>query len=197
MVIFGQRCTSCEISLRVSARRKQKHLFGRDGALSAGLLRAILPLGALAAAALAVGGCEKSPPETRLERAGEALGQATTELANLDTRIEQTEALLNELRASRREQRDRVRTLEEVLDARATDVALFRAVQKALLDDDRLQAAAIAVTVEEGVVSLHGIVRTQAAKNRAVALASQTAGVHDVVSMIQIDDPQTASSGRP
>ena len=41
-------------------------------------------------AALVLAGCDKPPPEAQLTAAGEALGEATTELADLDTRIEQT-----------------------------------------------------------------------------------------------------------
>lgn len=151
--------------------------------------RAAKSFGALALVATALAACEKAPPETQLAAAGEALGEATTELADLNTRIEQTETLLDQLRADRREQRDTVRTLEERLEARATDVAVFRAVQTALLDEPSLQNAAIAVDVEERAVTLSGVVRTQQEASQAVAIARQTAGVANVSSKIWINDP--------
>lgn len=150
---------------------------------------------ATVAAAFFLAGCDKPPPEAQLASAGKALGEATTELSDLDSRIEQTEALLFELRQDRRKQRDRVRTLEQRLEARATDVAVFRAVQTALLEDERLQDAAIAVDVEDGVVTLSGIVSTVEQAGHAVLISEETAGVESVSSRIQVNDPQAGEKG--
>lgn len=140
--------------------------------------------------AFLLAGCEKQAPETQLAAAGEALGEATTELSDLNSRIEQTEALLDQLRAERRQQRDRVRTLEQRLEARATDVAIFRAVQSALLGDEQLQDVAIFVDVEDGAVTLNGVVRSKEEADRAVTLSTETAGVNSVSTRIRVNDPQ-------
>ena len=143
--------------------------------------------------AFVLSGCQPTPPETELQAADEALGEATIVLAELDTRIEQTEDLLDDLRAERREQRDTVRTLEQRLEARATDVAIFRAVQTALLDDEQLHEVAISADVEDRVVSLGGVVRSEEEARRAATLAAEVPGVDGVTSRIRVDDPQAGS----
>lgn len=151
------------------------------------------PLAATLAAALLLSGCGKPAPESELAEAGEALGEATTELTGLNTRIEETEMLLGELRAERRKQRDTVRTLEQRLEARATDVAIFRAVQTTLLNDEQLQEVAITVDVEDKAVTLDGVVRTKEEAGRAINLSKQVAGVASVASRIRVDDPRADS----
>jgi len=148
---------------------------------------------AVLVAAAMLAGCGKPAPETQLAAAGEALGEATTELSDLNTRIDQTEALLDELRAERRKQRDTVRTLEQRLEARATDVAIFRAVQTMLLNNEQLQEVAITVDVEDKAVTLGGVVRTMEEAALAVNLSKQVAGVARVASRIRIDNPQAGN----
>lgn len=150
----------------------------------------------LAAIVLTLAACGQSTPEQRLEAAGEALEDTSSELETVTTRIDETEALLDELRSKKRKLTNKVRTLEQRVAARATDVALFRAVQGALLENDALSEAAIGVNVDDGEVTLRGVVRTQQQADTAVALAQQTAGVERVRSRIQIDDPAAgAASG--
>lgn len=139
---------------------------------------------------LFLSGCGKPAPEARLEAVGEALDDSTAELVDLDTRIRQTEAALERLRSERRRLRDEVRTLEQRLEARATDVALFRAVQGTLLENEDLQEAAIAVNVEDGAVTLSGVVRTEKELQQAVSIAKEVAGVGSVESKIRIDNPE-------
>lgn len=149
-------------------------------------LRIILPL---ALATLALSGCAKPAPETQLERVGEALDDSTSQLENLNTRIDQSEALLEQLRQERRELKDEVRTLEQRLNARATDVAVFRAVQTALLNDDALQESAIAVSVEDRIVTLSGEVRSDAELQRSIEISKGIAGVTDVMSRLRVYKP--------
>ena len=148
---------------------------------------------AVLVAAAMLAGCGKPAPETQLVAAGEALGEATTELSDLNTRIDRTEALLDELRAERRKQRDTVRTLEQRLEARATDVAIFRAVQTMLLNDEQLQEVAITVDVEDKAVTRGGVVRTMEEAALAVNLSKQVAGVARVASRIRVDNPQAGN----
>lgn len=132
-------------------------------------------------------GCGDSPPESRLKAVGEDLERSTSELEELDARVETAENELENLREQRRELRGEVLTLEERLEARATDVALFRAVQSALLNEEMLQESAVAVGVEDGEVTLSGIVRSEDELQRAVNIAREVAGVDRVRSTIRVE----------
>ena len=139
--------------------------------------------------------CGESTPEARLEAAGEDLSDSTSELASLNVQIEETETKLEQLRDERRDLRDRVRTLEERLEARATDVAIFRAVQSALLEDTSLAESAIGVSVDDGRVTLTGMVRSVEERAQALAIAKQIAGVASVSSKIRVNNPAATGPG--
>jgi osmotically-inducible protein OsmY len=158
------------------------------------LRRTVCQLGIATLMALALTGCSKASPEERLKAVGDDLSDTTTELAGLNAQIDKTETALEQLRDKRRDLRDRVRTLEQRLEVRATDVALFRAVQSALLEDETLRESAIGVSVDEGRVTLTGIVLSTLEARRALNLARQTAGVDDVTSKLRVRDPSTAGS---
>lgn len=78
-------------------------------------------------------------------------------------------------------------TLEERLAARATDVAVFRAVQTALLQEPALADTAIKVHVEHGKVSLHGVVPSEEQRERAIVISRATPGVGSVISRLRLD----------
>jgi osmotically-inducible protein OsmY len=132
-------------------------------------------------------GCDRPAPEERLQSAGEQLDSAEESLESLDTRIDELEATLAALRNERRRTEERLLTLEERVAARATDVALFRAVQSAVLEDEPLSQSAIAVDARKGVVTLTGLVPSAELRDRAVQLAADTAGVDRVVSRIDLE----------
>lgn len=152
--------------------------------------RFVGPFGALILATTLTA-CGKPAPETQLEKAADAFDEALTELDDLDSRIDSTYDLLEDLRAQRREQKKQVRTLEEQVDARATDVAIFRAAQTALLNDSALQDAALAVDVEDSVVTIKGSVSDPEQRRRAISLATNTPGVDRVLSRIRVVEPAT------
>jgi osmotically-inducible protein OsmY len=139
-------------------------------------------------------GCGQDTPEERLEAAGERLQQAEITLEEIEQQIGRHQDELVTLTKQRRKMKDRLLTLEERLAARATDVALFRAVQAAILATSELEQSAIAVQAEDGVITLSGIVAEQAEKDSAILVASETPGVARVVSRISIDDPAADSS---
>lgn len=147
------------------------------------------PFGIVLLLFIVLSACGDSTPEARLEAVGDDLDETIDELINLDKQIEEIESNLGQLRSKRRDLRDKMRTLEQRLDARATDVAIFRAVQSALLEDSELQESAISVSVEDGAVTLTGVVRREEAARRAISLSKQTTGVHSVSSQIQVNDP--------
>lgn len=145
---------------------------------------------AAAGAALLLAACSGESPESRLSEAGEQVEEVEDDLASLKARIDETEQTLDRLRARRSNMKDRLRTLEERLAARATDVALFRAVQSALLDEPGLKETAINVLVEDSVVTLVGSVPSAADRERALEIARNTPGAAEIRSRLRIDDPQ-------
>ena len=139
-------------------------------------------------------GCDRPAPEERLQSAGEQLDSAQDSLESLDTRIDELEETLAALTKERRRTEGRLLTLEDRVEARATDVALFRAVQSALLEDDPLSQSAIAVDARKGVVTLTGLVKSAGLRDRAVQLAAETAGVDRVVSRIDVESGEGAGT---
>jgi osmotically-inducible protein OsmY len=137
--------------------------------------------------------CGSETPEARLGDAGEKVEEAEETLESLDQRIDEHERALDELRDRRRKMKDRLRTLEERLAARATDVALFRAVQSALLDEPGLKETAINVLVEDKRVTLVGAVPSADQRDRALAIARAAPGVGEVASRLRIHDPEQAT----
>jgi osmotically-inducible protein OsmY len=75
-----------------------------------------------------------------------------------------------------------------------TDIGITTAVKAKFAKDDIVKAYQIDVDTSNRVVTLKGTVQTTAAKEQAVALATQTEGVRDVVDQIVVN-PQTASTG--
>lgn len=136
-------------------------------------------------------GCNQNAPEERLQKIGERVESVSDQLAYLDARIDELYEELDTKKAERQKLRAQLQTLEERLEARATDVALFRAVQSALLDHSELQQTAISVDVDEGVVTLHGTVASAAERETALDTARETAGVDVVVTRIEIDSAQS------
>ena len=139
-------------------------------------------------------GCDRPAPGERLQSAGEQLDSAQDSLESLDTRIDELEETLAALTKERRRTEGRLLTLEDRVEARATDVALFRAVQSALLEDDPLSQSAIAVDARKGVVTLTGLVKSAGLRDRAVQLAAETAGVDRVVSRIDVESGEGAGT---
>ncbi len=145
------------------------------------------------AAAVVIGGlgaCGGETPEARLSDAGEKVEEAEESLTSIEARIDEHEAALDRLRDRRRKMKDRLQSLEERLADRATDVALFRSVQSALLEEDNLRETAINVLVEDSVVTLVGSVPSAGERERALSIARETPGVAEVESRLRIDNPK-------
>lgn len=147
---------------------------------------ALIPALLLAAASLLLAACGEPTPEARLEAVGEALETSTGQLADLNAQVLDAETLLQGLREKRRELRNRVRTLEERLEVEATDVAIFRSVQGELLASDSLAETAIAVDVDEGVVTLRGTVNSTSEISHALGIARGVDGVESVASLLRV-----------
>lgn len=141
--------------------------------------------------------CGEPTPEARLESAGAELEATEDSLASLNQRIEDHQDQLAELRQERRRTEDRLLSLEDLVEARATDVAVFRSVQAALLEAPALNQAAIAVDAKDGLVTLSGVVPSEELQQLAVDIAHGTAGVDRVRSRIDVAPPaQDDRSGK-
>ena len=70
------------------------------------------------------------------------------------------------------------------------DAGVSTRVKTALLNDPVVAATSINVAAQAGVVTLSGTVRSDAERERAVAVARQTAGVTEVNSAIEVVPPK-------
>ncbi|NND37094.1 MAG: BON domain-containing protein [Gammaproteobacteria bacterium] len=132
--------------------------------------------------------CGTDRPEERLESAADNLAATTLDIDGVNAEIERIEGSLESLQKERKRLRAEQRTLEQRVEARATDVAIFRFVQRELLELDPLRNTAIAVTVEDQRVTLWGTVERADQVDSAVAAAKRAPGVAAVTSHLLIDD---------
>ena len=72
------------------------------------------------------------------------------------------------------------------VDATIDDATITARVKTAILNDPQIGAMKIDVETTRGVVTLSGIVDSQADASRAIQLATQAAGANDVKSTLQI-----------
>lgn len=121
-----------------------------------------------------------------LARAREELERAEEEVQQAEAAFEEAQAALDAARARASEARQAVADAEAQVDQQATDDVIFRAVQLRLLEDGRLRDRAVRAEVEGGVVTLTGRVRTREEAERALEVARETPGVHDVVSRLEV-----------
>lgn len=70
--------------------------------------------------------------------------------------------------------------------AQRTDTQLKDVIEAVLTDDPWLDASAVQVSVQQGIVTLTGTAPSRAAKRRAEALAERVGDVRDVHNMLAI-----------
>jgi osmotically-inducible protein OsmY len=155
---------------------------------------------ALAALCLATA-CREDSREAKLRDAQRELAAAEAELEEARTNLTaKTEALAaaqqahDEARAAVRQAEARVEAARSEVGVFATDDVLFRTVQTALLEDDRLRDVAIAASVSDGRVTLSGDVPESRLRDRAVELAKKVPGVTEVTSEIRVVRPDASGS---
>jgi osmotically-inducible protein OsmY len=164
-------------------------------------VRAARTAAACAAAALLVGACGGEAPEQRLEQAAERVRDAREEVRDARRALE---AEMNEATRKRAEVADARESLESAqqklsqassrLEQRATDVALFRAIQKELLETEDLDDAAVLAHVRDGAVTLYGSAPDAEARERAVQIARETPGVVSVASNVAVTNVERAGA---
>jgi hyperosmotically inducible protein len=77
-----------------------------------------------------------------------------------------------------------------------TDTGITTSVKSKLAADDTVKAYEINVDTKNGIVTLKGDVDTEAAKARAIEIASATDGVRDVVDGLTIKADTSPTTGR-
>lgn len=137
--------------------------------------------------------CGADPPEERLDEAGESLedareerSEARNELESARARVAAAEQELHDARRALRDAEKRVAAAGSRVEQRATDVALFRAVQSRILRAEPLEEEAIGVRVEQGVVTLQGRVSDPDARDVALEVARSTPGVERVRDRLEL-----------
>jgi osmotically-inducible protein OsmY len=144
-------------------------------------------LAVFAAAVLALAACGGNEAEEELEEASrglakarEAVGEARREVEERQAEVKAAQEELAAAREGLREAQEQLSGFEAKVDLSATDVVLFRSVQKRLLDDGALEDVAIAARVDKGAVSLSGTVPDAELRDRAVEIVRSTPGVTSV-----------------
>jgi len=114
------------------------------------------------------------------ERASQAL---TTRLETLELG---TDDIRKDLAETGRVVRQRAREFGETVADATSDARVTAAVKARLVADPELSALGISVESSAGRVTLSGSVATPELIGKAIALALETAGVHSVVSTLQV-----------
>jgi hypothetical protein len=161
----------------------------------AALAPALLGAGLADAAA-----CGDELPEERLSEAESAVRDAREAVRKAEEALEEERRELAGCRADLEEAREQLARAEQRQERaerrradRATDVAIFRTLQKRLLEDEALDSVAIRAEVQDGVVTLHGAVPEADLRERALELGRSIPGAERVVDRIEVD----AADGRP
>jgi osmotically-inducible protein OsmY len=146
----------------------------------------------------ALGACEPQEPEDKLKEAASEVEKAQDELAearedvqsasddleSLRSELNQAEAEVAEARKKLRRRQSELAGERQALDDVASDTAVFRLLQKRLLEEDSLESAAVGADVVDGRVTLRGEVESAEQKMTAGRIAEQTPGVREVVNLI-------------
>ena len=133
-----------------------------------------------------LGACSKPAPEERLIEVGRDVNDVQGRLESLNSEIAEHQDAIQKLRRERQSVNAKLMTLEQRLQRRATDLAIFRAAQSALLDEPTLQEAAVVASVEDGVVTLSGSVSSLQEEQTATDIVRSIPGVKSTVVRLQL-----------
>jgi len=147
-----------------------------------------------------------TPPEDADVRdpvsARQKLVDAQQQLKSLARKVEDkregVESAKEKLATAREElakAQDELQRVSREVDDRETNVALFRVVQGALLENEALDDVAIRVAVSHGTVTLHGRVESREQEREAIETARSAAGIFDVDSRIELLGGGAGSGG--
>jgi osmotically-inducible protein OsmY len=149
---------------------------------------------ALSTLLLLAAGCGGESQEQELAEATAAVvakREAVEEARGaVETRQQEVNQAQKDLEAARGELQIREQALTEAeshVGLKATDVTLFRSVQRRLLDDEELGDLAIAAQAKRGAITLQGTVPDEEARARAEEVARTTPGVFSVENRIELE----------
>lgn len=148
---------------------------------------------ALLTSAALFAACSRPAPEEQLIEAGQDVSDAQSRLASVNSSIQEHQDAILELSKERKRLRDSLLTLEERLQQRATDLAIFRAAQTALLNSPQLRQAAVMVSVDEAIVTLTGVVGNDEQQRLASDIVKSVPGVKSTVNRLEIENEQIAA----
>jgi hyperosmotically inducible protein len=146
------------------------------------LLALLLPL-----CAGPVPGCGGESQEQQLAQASQELQEARRTVERKEAKVDAIQADLEKARKELASAQERLQRAESRVDLKATDAALFRAVQKRLLEDERLREVAIRADVAQGIVTLHGNVPRSDLREYAEQLAAGVPGVVRVENLVRVE----------
>ena len=156
----------------------------------------LVALFALSALLFATAGCGDDSQEQELKEATaavvakrEAVQRAREEVEARQQVVDEAEKELKTAEKALQGLEQELREAESRVGRKATDAALFRSVQRRLLDDQQLDDLAIAVQVTQGVVTLRGTVPDESHRARAEEIARATPGVVTLENRIQLATP--------
>lgn len=129
---------------------------------------------------------EVEKAEHSVEAAREDVQAAQEDVQSLQQEVDKAQEQLADEREQLASKQGELAAEQNELDSTASDTAIFRLVQGRLLDDSSLSAAAIGVEVINGEVTLRGDVESQAQKETAGLIASDTPGVGKVVNLVNV-----------
>jgi osmotically-inducible protein OsmY len=158
-------------------------------------------LGTLLVAVALAGGCGGGDEEEfrraaqALTAARESVEQGQRAVEERRARLEVAQAELAQAERQLREAEERLREAESRVDLKATDAALFRAVQKRLLEDERLRHVAIDADVRRGVVELRGSVPDERSAAAALEVARSVPGVMRVENRVNVAGAERPGEG--
>lgn len=158
-----------------------------------------LAISALMAGTL-LAGCSQAPQQ-RYQAAVDALEQAQQAHSEAAATVTEREQALSKQKQKLAQARKQLQAVQERLqkarnrvDKVVSDQVLFRAIQRALLDSERFPSAAIAVGVEDRVVTLTGTVPDETAREAALAVTRNHPGVRSVQDRLAIARPSKPAS---
>ena len=109
-------------------------------------------------------------------------------MAAINAEIDTHQRAIKNLREERRNARASLESLERRLERRATDLAIFRAAQAALLDEPTLEDSIVVANVDDGIVTLEGAVSTAEKEQKAAAIVRSIPGVESTNNRLQLVD---------
>lgn len=153
---------------------------------------AVMRVAGLVLATFIIAGCSETPLEAyrdavdALADTKEAVSGQKAEVKSLQQRLDRLRDNLQEAEQALEADRKAMAQARQNAAEHASDEVLFHVIQNKLLHDDRFKQAVITVGVDNGRVTLTGVVPDQSTRKAALELSAGQPGVVDVVSKLTV-----------